>query len=125
MGALAFMPLQSLDAEFRWLNYQTGLVVGLISSALLFYLPLSGVRSAVRETKKRRIEALQAAIESADRAKVQELEALLAHRERVQHLSTWPVDLSILSRVALYLIIPPLAWVGAALVESLVQGYLE
>ncbi len=125
MGALAFMPLQSLDAEFRWVNYQTGLAVGLVSSALLFYLPVSGVRAAVVRAKGRRLEALEAAIDSIDRSNVPELEALVAHRERIQHLSTWPVDLSILSRVGFYLIIPPLAWVGAALVETLVQGYIE
>lgn len=125
MGALAFMPLQSLDAEFRWVNYQTGLAVGLVSSMLLFYLPMAGVRTAVQAAKEHRIGVLQAAIDSADRDRVADLEALVAHRERMLHLSTWPVDLSILSRVGLYLIIPPLAWVGAALVETLVQGYIE
>jgi len=35
------------------------------------------------------------------------------------------VGVSVLSRVGFYLIIPPLAWVGAALVETLVQGYIE
>ena len=109
MGALAFMPL----------------AVGLVSSALLFYLPLSGVREAVRKVKSIRIDVLQNAIDSVSRDDVADLEVLVAHRERIQHLSTWPVDLSILSRVGLYLIIPPLAWVGAALVETLVQGYIE
>jgi hypothetical protein len=125
MGALAFMPLQSLDAEFRWVNYQFGLVLGILSSSLLFYLPLSGVRQAILKAKEARLEELRAVLANADRINVIELETLIAHRDRVQHLSTWPVDLSILSRVGFYLIIPPLAWVGAALVETLVQGYIE
>ncbi len=125
MGALAFMPLQSLDAEFRWVNYHTGLAVGLVSSALLFYLPMSGARQAIRTAKLARLAQLQGIVDTADRDQVAALEALIAHRDRIQHLSTWPVDLSILSRVGLYLIIPPLAWVGAALVETLVQGYIE
>lgn len=125
MGALAFMPLQSLDAEFRWVNYQTGLIFGLISASLLFYLPVSGVHDGIRKAKAARLDELQSRIDAADRDDVETLEGLLAHRERIAHLSAWPVDVSIVSRVGFYLIIPPLAWVGAALVETLVQGYLD
>ncbi len=125
MGALALMPLQSLDAEFRWVNYQTGLLIGLISSTLFFYLPLSGVHQRILAARTSRLEELQAQIDAQDRSNVAGLEALVAHRERIAHLPTWPVDLSVLSRVGFYLIIPPLAWVGAALVETLVQSYIE
>ncbi len=125
MGALAFMPLQSLDAEFRWVNYQTGLIFGLISASLLFYLPVSGVHDGIRRAKTARLTDLNSRIDAADRNDVGTLEQLLAHRERILHLSAWPVDVSIVSRVGFYLIIPPLAWVGAALVETLVQSYLD
>ncbi|MGD8417313.1 MAG: hypothetical protein PVH91_09665 [Pseudomonadales bacterium] len=40
-------------------------------------------------------------------------------------LSNWPLDLSLVSRVAVYLVIPPLAWVGAAVVENVVQRFLD
>jgi hypothetical protein len=125
MGALALMPLQSLDAEFRWVNYQTGLVLGLISSMVFFFLPMSGVHGRIRAAKVARIDELQGLIDDQDEKDVVALEALVAHRERIAHLPTWPADLSVLSRVGFYLIIPPLAWVGAALVETLVQGYIE
>jgi hypothetical protein len=119
------MPLQSLDAEFRWVNYQTGLIFGTISASILFYLPVSGVHDGIREAKARRLEEIQSLIGAIDQSNVASLESLIAHRERILHLSAWPLDLSILSRVGFYLIIPPLAWVGAALVETLVQGYLD
>jgi len=125
MGALAFMPLQSLDAEFRWVNYQTGLIFGMISAAVLFYLPVSGVHKGVRAAKLDRLSRLEDRIDATDAEDVATLEPLLAHRDRIAHLPTWPVDLSIVSRVGFYLIIPPLAWVGAAVVEMLVQGYLD
>ncbi|MEM8768929.1 MAG: hypothetical protein AAGE43_15895 [Pseudomonadota bacterium] len=125
MGALALMPLQSLDAEFRWVNYQTGLIVGFISASLVFFLPLTGIRRAVRTAKAARIEELQGVIDELPRSDLATLETLVAHRDRIGHLPTWPVDLSILSRVGFYLVIPPLAWVGAALVETVVQGYLD
>ncbi len=121
MGALALMPLQALDAEFRLVNYRDGLIVGLTLAAILFVIPQSGVRGAIRAGKEARLSALQAAVDSADRQDVARLEALVAHRDRIQHTSTWPLDLSLIGRVVFYLVIPPLAWVGAALVELMVD----
>ena len=125
MGALALMPLQSLDAEFRWVNYQTGLMVGVTAALLVFFLPLTGIRQAVLAAKQARVRELQGAIDAVPRSDVTTLEMLVAHRDRIAHVPAWPVDLSILSRVGFYLVIPPLAWVGAALVETVVQGYLD
>jgi hypothetical protein len=98
---------------------------GLISASLLFYLPVSGVHESIRKARDARLNELQSRIDATDRDDVVSLERLSAHRERIAHLSAWPVDVSILSRIGFYLIIPPLAWVGAALVETLVQSYLD
>ncbi|MBL6691279.1 MAG: hypothetical protein ISP91_12890, partial [Pseudomonadales bacterium] len=55
---------------------------------------------------------------------VHQLEVLLQRRERVSSAPTWPADVSTFQRFLLYIIIPPLAWVGAALVELVVEGFL-
>ena len=39
-------------------------------------------------------------------------------------MSTWPFDTGALTRLSLYLIIPPLTWAGAALIERLVDSAL-
>lgn len=124
MGALAIMPLQSLDAVFRLDNYIFGLLFGLPMAAALFLLPLLPVRHRIQTVKSKRLAELQAAIGATERSAIGTLESLAAHRERIRQLPAWPLDLSLVSRVAFYLIIPPLAWVGAALVETLVQGFL-
>jgi hypothetical protein len=36
----------------------------------------------------------------------------------------WPFDIGLLARLLLYLILPPLTWVGAALIENLVDSVL-
>lgn len=125
MGALALMPLQALDAEFRLINYRDGLIVGLVISCVLFLLPQSGIRQAVQAAKAARVAELQHDVDGMDRADVAGLEALVAHRDRVRHLPSWPLDLSLIGRVVFYLIIPPLAWVGAALVEMMVEGFVR
>jgi hypothetical protein len=42
----------------------------------------------------------------------------------VQRVSDWPLDIGALSQLAFYLIIPPLTWVGAALIENVVDALL-
>ena len=48
------------------------------------------------------------------------LESLTSHIDRIRGMSSWPVDVGLAARVFGYVIIPPLAWVGAALVENLI-----
>ena len=56
---------------------------------------------------------------------VNQLEVLLQRRERVLAATTWPLDITILQRFLFYIIIPPLAWVGAAIVEYLIEGMIR
>ena len=42
---------------------------------------------------------------------------LYLRRERLKRLATWPIDVSAMQRALLHFVIPPLAWMGAALVE--------
>ena len=121
MGAVALMPLQSLDAEFRLANYVPGLLVGVPAALLLFAVPLWGVHQRIRTVKAARVVHLQQKIRDCDRDDVARLETLVSHRDRVQAVHTWPLDLRLLFRALFYLVLPPLAWVAAALVENLVN----
>jgi hypothetical protein len=42
---------------------------------------------------------------------------VLQHRDRIRDTLLWPINRSVSSRLAVYVVIPPLAWVGAAFVE--------
>lgn len=121
VGAMAFSPLQGLDAEFRLGNYVPTILVGLPAAAVLFLTPLWGVRNNVQRHKQARIDELKQRIDAVDRSDVTALEPLTAHLDRVESLSTWPVDVEILTRVLAYGVIPPLAWVAAALVENFID----
>ena len=121
-GAMALMPLQSLDAEFRIWNYQWGLIIGVPALIGLFLIPLWGLRGRIAELKADRVAALQARFEDIDPTNVEQLELHSAHIDRIASLPTWPIDLRVVTRVFVYLVIPPLAWVASALVENLVDG---
>jgi hypothetical protein len=51
------------------------------------------------------------------------LAPLLSYRREILDVSEWPFDLGTMTRLGLYLIIPPLTWVGAALIERLVDAF--
>lgn len=121
VGAMAFSALQSLDAEFRFGNYMPTVFVGVPAAVVLFCLPLWGVHRNMQRTKQQRLAVLRARMDGIDRDDIAQLEPLTAHIERVRTTPTWPVDLEILARVFGYVIIPPLAWVAAALVENFID----
>ena len=122
-GSMAFMPLQSLDARFRWENYEAGVIVGVPAAITLFLLPLWGVRDNIRARKSARLTELHERLDAVPRHDVVQLETVTSHVERIRNLPHWPLDVGQLLRVLGYIIIPPLAWVGAALVENLVDQF--
>ncbi len=127
-GALALTTLQSLDRTFRWDNYGNALLVAIPAALLLIPLPIWSIHRRIKTTKREEISKLNAAIDETERdlgyESLQRLNALLQRRELIQGLRNWPMDLSIVSRFVLYVFIPPLAWVSAALVEMRLDAAL-
>jgi len=128
VGALALMPLQAIDQEFRWVNYQNGILVGVPAIFLLMLVPNWSVHKRIRAEKQQELEKLDAAIYATPRTlgdeSLNRLNALLQRRHLVAHLRNWPMDFSLVARVVFYVLIPPLAWSGAALVELGLDSYL-
>ena len=69
-------------------------------------------------------ELIRGASKSLEHADATVLETLLQRRDRIRGIPTWPVNLSMVSRLIVYGVIPPIAWVAAALVERLIEGVL-
>ncbi|MEQ9451649.1 MAG: hypothetical protein RJQ07_08700 [Pseudomonadales bacterium] len=120
-GAMSFMSLQSLDAEFRWVNYEAGVYVGVPSAIALLILPLLGLHQNIKAHKVQRLTEIDAHVQATDHNNIADLELLKAHAERIKHLSNWPFNAPLVTKILGYAIIAPLAWVGAALVEILID----
>lgn len=128
MGALALTPLQALDAALRVENYSWALAIGVPAAIVLPLLAMHGIRQATLAAKRADLEQLDAAIAVASRAfdatETQQLNALLDRRTYLSEQHGWPMDLRLVSRAAFYVVIPPLAWVGAALVERSIEALI-
>ena len=64
---------------------------------------------------------MQSQIANTSREDIMRFETLLAHKQRIEELPNWPFDANLTFRLLGYAVIAPLAWVGAALVENLVD----
>lgn len=101
----------------------------------LALLPVWGVHRRVQAEKAAELDRIRAAMDgvpnaleaSSMAAHAKELRgiALLDYRERVEAVREWPFDASGLRRLALYLLIPPLGWLGGALVERGIDRALQ
>jgi hypothetical protein len=107
------------------------LVGAIVLMALVaFALPLLGVHRRIRAAKHQELERIHAAARAERDALLAggpgtRLPALLALRSQVADVREWPVDLSTLMRLLLYLGIGLGSWVGAALVDVVIEAVLR
>lgn len=107
-----------------------GFVASFASMFGLFFLPLRGIRRKIRETRKADLAEIDWRIDSLGKPSLDELErlrdleTLLVLRARVASAPTWPLDLAGLRRFLLYVVLPPLTWAAAAIVEMLIDQQL-
>ena len=105
-----------------------GVAAALASMTGMFFLPLRGIRQRLVALRRDTLVGLQERIEALDVVRrgidaetdvdeLRQLEQLLALRDRIAHASTWPLDIASARRVLIYVILPPLTWAAAALVE--------
>lgn len=128
VGALAITTVQSIDQVFRLGNYINALIVTVPTVCVLVPLPVWSLHRRIKLEKSKLVSAVSEKISEAPRElqgdDLHALNALMQRREDVQKLRSWPMDLTIVSRFALYIFIPPLAWTGAALMEVFLDSYL-
>lgn len=128
VGVLVLTLVQSIDATFRPENYLYSLLVGIPAGLTLLFLPMSTLHTRLKALKADERTRVNAMIREAPKSltsdEMVELETALQRRERIQDIPTWPLNISMISRLLFYGVIPPAAWVGAALVERLIEGVL-
>ena len=125
MGGLAIMPLQgALLGDLPLVEFAPALLVVIPVALLAAGAPVLGARAAIRCEKLRTLAAIDAALPPSYAALSEKDRALALYRQMIAATSEWPVSLSNRVRVGVYVVIPPLAWAAAAVVESFVSRAL-
>ena len=105
----------------------------LFNTALaLLILPVLGVHQRIRETKHAALAALQEELShalegtlAASGSETGRLTDLLTWRSYLENLREWPFDFTTVVTFALYLLIPVASWIGGAVVERIIDLFLD
>lgn len=132
-GAQAIFVFLILDSNASLAGFVPGFLATAGPMVALFLIPTLPLRRRLREARTHELERVDAALTElgsasdvrlADPQSMARLSALLAYRREIREVSEWPFDVPALIRLGLYFVIPPLTWVGAALIENLVDELL-
>lgn len=130
ISAYGLLFLGAVSRAFAPIGFAMGLsifaLVGLIA------LPLRGIRLRIRETREGALQDLDGRlarlpldkVAAADAKELQEIDLLLDMRERVAQAPGWPFDVNGVKRILFYIVLPPLTWAAAALVEMMIESAL-
>jgi hypothetical protein len=120
VGAQAAFPLLWLEADRALVTSVPGLLGTSSAMVALFVLPIMPAHRAIVAAKRAELERIGQHIARARHA-IDRLEPHLVYRREIQCVSDWPFDSNIVTRLAFYLVIPPLTWLGAALLDVFVE----
>jgi hypothetical protein len=116
-----------------------GSIVGAIVNMLMMLalavtalvLPVWGIHVRLRDQKLKELRVVRTHIQDEQNKVVSakgdtgnRLIGLLAMEVRVERVNVWPVDIGSFAKVGLYLLLGIGSWVGAALVERLLESTL-
>lgn len=121
---LAVIPLQQiLTGRMGLWDFVPAVVVTLPSALGMLLGSIGGVHSGLVEAKAAKLAAIrQSAPEGSD---PQRSMLMFLYQREIERVPEWPVSVNGLAQVAVYVIIPPLAWTAAALMENLISALLE
>ena len=125
IGAQAAFPLLIVGADTSWVSFAPGLLATGGPMVFIFLLPVLPMHRRIIAAKQQaldRVTAVLTPLLESEHPDYKTLEPLLTYRREVIDAPEWPFDTSVVGRLALYLIIPPLTWIGAALIEILVDS---
>ncbi len=129
VGAQAAFPLMLIEG-FTVVGFVPGWLGMFIPMLILMAMPVWPIHKAIVARKTEELLRVNAEIENErsnqeiDINNLAALNPLLAYRREISDVHEWPFDLGFYARLGLYLLIPPLTWVGAALIENLVDMFV-
>lgn len=130
IGSQALFPLMWLGEDTDPWTSIPGLLGTSLAMLYLFFAAVWPLHQRLRAAKHDETARLAKEIRarravSADAAQDPLLSTLLIYRREIASVAEWPFDISIVARFGLYLVIVPLTWIGAALIENVVDLFIR
>ncbi len=112
-----------LTGQIATVDFVPALVVTVPVALMVLLLPMWGIRASVIAAKQNELDRLSALVNESEHGSERHM-LLSLYRRQVADTSEWPASAGAASRVLFYVVIPPLAWIAAALVQDLVSNVL-
>ena len=131
IGAQACFPLMWVSGPINAWTTVPGVVMMLPVTVMLLLMPLLPLQSRLRAAKHAALEVVQTQVNERRQSQAGAperdpvLHGMLAYRHEITSVSEWPVDFAALMRLLSYAVIVPLTWIGAALIEMLVNQFVN
>lgn len=130
IGAQVLFVLLIFDSGVGWLDILPGFLTTMLPVLILFFLPVWPLHRRLRHAKHASLILINdhltrlrpgrtTALDDAE--SLDAVNRLLLYRREVQQVSEWPFDMPALTRLGLYLILPPLTWIAAAFIQNMVD----
>ncbi|XOV84772.1 MAG: hypothetical protein ACFHXK_06540 [bacterium] len=126
-GAQALFSIMWLGGDISPWTTIPGLVPTSIALVYLFVAPIWPIHQRLKSAKQAQLAQVQHQIRTLARpisADSPQLVTLLTVRREISALPEWPMDIGVMTRFSLYLVIVPLTWIGAALIENVVDFFI-
>jgi hypothetical protein len=133
IGAQALFPLMYLDLSMNAASMVPGLIGTVLPMVLMFAAPVLPLHQRMQTDKSQALAALDervvrirdaAPAGEVSREILEELNPLLLYRREISRAPVWPFDAGSFTRLFLYLVIVPMTWAGAALIERLMENLI-
>lgn len=133
IGAVALFPLIGIESGMNLMEILPGAIATLGPLIAMFIIPIWPIHRRLVVMKEQELENINDRIEAcpdtmvgsdSDVRVLEKLTPLLTYRREIAQISTWPFDVGNVARLTLYMVIPPLTWVAAALIENLIDSIL-
>lgn len=130
IGAQTLFPILMLGNQASAVTFLPGIIATLVPMLLLALLPIRPVHRRLRDAKRELLLAIEQEIRSCGTptpdatTRIDHLTRLLDYRREARAIREWPIDLQNTARFLLYVIIPPVTWIAAALIERVVDAML-
>ncbi|MFK8053794.1 MAG: hypothetical protein AB8F65_12580 [Woeseiaceae bacterium] len=128
LGAQALLPIMWINGPISPWTTLPAVVVFTPLLLMTLLRPVLPLRKRLRQQKSRLVAQAQAKLNEA-RQQSPDLSdrtmALVSYRNAIGMLPEWPFDNNAVARFIVYVVIVPLTWSGAALIEMLINFLLE
>jgi hypothetical protein len=126
IGAQAAFPVLWVSPDSSVVAMVPGLLATGTPMFFLLAMPIWPIHRAITTAKASELRRINERLRSMprigeDTADLAPLNQLLAYRREIAAVSEWPFNTGVATRLAFYLVIPPLTWIAAGLIDVMIE----